>query len=69
MRRAMPRDTMNTNEAKLTVWRAQLSHARLGLSTAAGDTVLAGAWLAECRALEGKIAKLEAEMAGELASA
>ncbi len=60
---------MNPNHAKLTVYRAQLSHARLGLSTAAGNSTLAGAWLAEVRALEARIVKLEAERVEEAQSA
>lgn len=43
--------------------QAQLSHARLGLSAAAANTLLASAWLVQVQRIERELAKLEASEA------
>lgn len=60
---------MTPNEAKKLVLRAQLSHARLGLSAAADNTALASAWLAQVQVIERQLAKLDETPAPEAAAA
>lgn len=60
---------MTTQQAKLTVKRAQLSHARMALSAAADHTVLAAEWLGQVQRIEREIAKLDQEEPAEPAAA
>lgn len=59
---------MTPNQARQLVLRAQLSHARLGLSAAADNSTLAAEWLRVVRDIEGKLAKLEADEARDPAA-
>ena len=51
------------------VLRAQLAHARFGLSAAADNSTMAAEWLRQVRELEGKLAKLTTEETAEAAAA
>lgn len=60
---------MNTLQARQMVLRAQLAHARLGLSAAADNSTLAAEWLRQVREIEGKLAKLPTEEPAEATAA
>jgi hypothetical protein len=60
---------MPQSDARKMVLRAQLAHARFGLSAAADNSTMAAEWLRQVRELEGKLAKLTTEETAEAAAA